>query len=71
MRTDFVRHVAHALVRAASTLVSMPGQCVEMSLDAARKSAYATDDYVARVGHKYKVCATIDLSVRRHEDPLR
>jgi hypothetical protein len=41
--------VAHAPRRAASTLVSMPGQwfhhpaaCIETSLDAARRSAYAT-----------------------------
>jgi hypothetical protein len=35
--------VAHAPRRAASTLVSPPGQtCIETSLDAARMSAYAT-----------------------------
>jgi hypothetical protein len=38
--------VAHALLRAASSLYSTPVRqgeaCVETSLDAARKSAYAT-----------------------------
>ena len=39
-----MRAVAHALVRAASTLVSMheAQEGIETSLDAARTSAYAT-----------------------------